>query len=115
MAMKLAFVSTALLVILSINSCKKEDKTTDCFPNTSTVRIIDNKKAVVKLTATATEPVYLVAEGSIDTRLIPCNFPLEYYQNDLEVTISGKVKASQQAGLVACCAENFVITKISRL
>lgn len=100
--------------MFNLISCKKEDKATDCFPDTSTVRVIDNKKAVVKLTATAVEPVYLVEEGTIDTRLVPCNFPMEFYQHDLQVIVSGEVKVTHQTGSVPCCAENFVITKISR-
>jgi hypothetical protein len=112
--MRLGATLVLLLVIFNLISCKKDDKATDCFPNTPTARVIDNKKAVVKLTATAVEPVYLVEEGTIDTRLIPCNFPMEFYQHDLQVTVSGEVKATQRTGAVPCCAENFVITSISR-
>ena len=103
-----------LLFLFNLISCKKEDNAPDCFPNASTVRVINNKKAVVRLTATAVEPVYLVEEGTIDTRLIPCNLPMEFYQHNLQVIVSGEVKVTQQAGSVPCCAENFVITKISR-
>ncbi|RPD43439.1 hypothetical protein [Paracnuella aquatica] len=105
---------TLLIIIYLPISCKKEDKATDCFSGISTVRTINNKRVVVKLTATYFEPVYLVEEGTIDTRLIPCNFPIEFYQHDLQVTISGEVKATQQRGSAPCCAENFLITKISR-
>jgi hypothetical protein len=94
--------------------CKKEDKSATCYADLATTRQINNKRAVVKLTATYTEPVYLVEEGVIDTRLIPCNFPVEFYQNDLQVTISGEVKATQQTGLAPCCEAKFVITKIAR-
>ena len=112
--MRLSVPLVFLLSMFNLVSCKKEDKATDCFPNTSTVRVIDNKKAVVKLTATAVEPVYLVEEGTIDTRLVPCNFPMEFYQHDLQVIVSGEVKVTPQTGSAPCCAENFVITKISR-
>jgi hypothetical protein len=112
--MRLGATLALLLILLNLLSCKKEDKATDCFPNTPTARVIANKKAVVKLTAMAVEPVYLVEEGTIDSRLIPCNFPMEFYQHDLQVTINGEVKATQQAGTGPCCAENFVITSISR-
>jgi len=37
---------------------------------------------------------------------------MEFYQNDLQVIISGDVKATPQSGF--CCNENFVITKITR-
>ena len=103
-----------VLFALSASSCKKEDKTTPCFADRATTRKISNKKATVKLTATLAEPVYLVEEGAIDTRLLPCNLPMEYYQQDLQVTISGEVKATAQTGSVPCCAEDFVITAISR-
>ena len=103
-----------LLAMLISTSCKKEAKKTPCFGNAATSRVITNKKAIVKLTATAVEPVYLVEEGTIDTRLIPCSFPLEFYQQDLQVTVSGEVKVTPHTTMVPCCAENFVITKISR-
>ena len=113
--MKYCFAWVALFITLSfVTSCKKEEKATNCFSDAPTVRVITNKKATIKLTATYVEPVYLVEEGTIDTRLIPCNFPMEFYQDDLPVTISGEVKESKQTRLVPCCAENFVITKISR-
>lgn len=95
-------------------SCEKEDKATPCFADLATTRQVINKKATVKLTATVTEPVYLLEEGSIDTRLLPCNLPMEYYQHDLPVTISGEVKTAVQTGSAPCCAENFVITAIAR-
>lgn len=113
--MKHGFAWVALFTLLIFaTSCKKEEKATNCFPDVPTVRVITNKKATVKLTATYVEPVYLVEEGTIDTRLIPCNFPMEFYQGDLQVTISGEVKETKQTGFVPCCAENLVITKISR-
>ncbi|HVG16090.1 MAG TPA: hypothetical protein VM935_14065 [Chitinophagaceae bacterium] len=112
--MRPAAALVLLLNMLNFSSCKKEAKPTDCFPGTPISRSIVNKKAVVKLTATAVEPVYMVEEGTIDSRLIPCNFPMEFYQHDLQVTISGDVKTTQQNGGVPCCAENFVISSISR-
>ena len=114
LTMRLDATLVLLLIMHHLISCKKEDKATPCFPDTPTTRVIDKKKAVVKLTATAVEPVYLVEQGTIDTRLIPCDFPMEFYQHDLQVTVSGEVKATQQTGAVPCCAENFVITSISR-
>lgn len=113
MRCNITWISVLAVFFLSV-SCKKGDKINNCFSDVPTIRQINNRKAVVRLTATYTEPVYLVEEGTIDTRLIPCNFPLEFYQNDLQVTISGKVKVTKQTGQVPCCAENFVITSISR-
>ena len=100
-----------LILMTVVISCKKDIKTTRCFPDASTVRQITNEQAVIKLTATV-NPVYIVEQGSIDTKLVPCNFPMEFYQNDLQVIISGDVKATPQSGF--CCNENFVITKITR-
>jgi len=103
-----------LFLFILVISCKKEERGSECFPGTPTTRVITNKRAVVKLTATITEPVYLVEEGTLDSRLIPCNFPVEFYQHDLQVNISGEVKATQQMASTPCCAENLIITKISR-
>jgi len=104
---------TFLILIIIFNSCKKEKETTECFPNVTTVRQISNKQAVIKLTATV-NPVWIIEQGSIDTKLIPCNFPMEFYQDGLQVIISGEVKSMPQSGPGPCCTENFVITKISR-
>lgn len=104
-----------LSVLLSLStSCKKDDKPAGCFADEPTTRQLTNKKAIVKLTATITEPVYLVEEGAIDTRLLPCNLPMEFYQHDLVVTVSGDVKAAPQAAQAPCCAEKLVITAITR-
>lgn len=101
------------ILMINVSSCKKDKNSTGCFPGAVTVRQIINKQAVIKLTATV-NPVWIIEQGSIDTKLIPCNFPVEFYQNDLQVVISGDVKSTQQVSGVPCCNENFVITKISR-
>ena len=96
MRLRLAILSIILFSFLSY-SCKKAGNTKQgCDPNATTTRQIVNKRATVKLTATAVYPVYLVEEGSIDTKLIPCNFPNAFYQNDLPVIISGDVKETDQ-------------------
>src|SRR6185312_14119119 len=66
-------------------SCKKDNKEGGCFDDLPTVREISHKKATVKMTATMSEPVYLVEDGTIDTRLIPCEIPLEFQQEGLRV------------------------------
>ena len=104
---------TFFLLATIVSSCKKDRNSTECFPGATTVRQITNKQAVIKVTAMI-NPVYIIEQGSIDTKLIPCNLPMEFYQNDLQVIISGDVKSRQQAGPGPCCDENFVITKISR-
>jgi hypothetical protein len=111
--MRYSFILFVLMALL--NGCRKADKSNaaDCFPGITTVRQIVNKQAVIKLTATAAG-VYLVEQGSIDSKLIPCNLPMEFYHNDLLVTISGEVKLTSRVALEPCCSDNFVITKISR-
>jgi hypothetical protein len=105
--------SMALFIAITIcGACNKEEKTETCADG-PTVRQLVNKRAVVKLTATV-HPVYLIEEGAIDTKLVPCNFPAELYQHDLHVTISGEVRATPQQSGQPCCFENFVITKITR-
>jgi hypothetical protein len=102
---------TFFTLVTIVGSCKKDKNITGCFPNATTVRQISNMQAVIKLTATV-NPVWIIEQGLIDNILIPCNFPMEFYQDGLQVIISGEVKSTLQSG--SCCTENFVITKISR-
>ena len=92
-------------------SCKKYSA--ECQANAPTVRQISNKPAVIKLNATIHQ-VYIIEQGSIDSKLVPCNFPMEFYQNDLQVVISGDVKLTPRNINGPCCTENFVISKITR-
>ncbi len=111
--MQLIFsILTFAVSVMFFASCKKEDKKDACFPGVATVRQITDRPVVVKVTA-AVNAVYLVEQGAIDTKLIPCNLPKEFMQNDLQVIVSGEVKVTQQ-GSGPCCSENFVITKITR-
>lgn len=112
--MRLPSALIPLFSLLMIFSCKKDKKEVECFDNLRTVREVVNKKATVRLTATAVAPVYLVEEGSIDTKLVPCNFPHEFYKDGLIVTISGLVKETAPGTFGPCCYENFVIVDISR-
>lgn len=93
-------------------SCKKEAKKDDCFSNQPTVRIITGKPSVIK--EFPADTYYITEQGAIDSRLIPCNLTEEFKINDLQVTVSGEVKATIQAGPGPCCGEYFVITKISK-
>jgi hypothetical protein len=102
-----------LTLVITFTSCKKNNSVPSCLPNATTTRQIVNKQATIKLTATI-NAVYLVEDGAIDTKLIPCNFPQGFYENDLRVIISGEVKATPQVGPGPCCSENFVITSITR-
>lgn len=101
-----------VVLLLIVSSCKKTNKAENCFPEVPTVRQITNKPAVIKVTAPVNS-VYIVEQGSIDTKLIPCNLAKEFVQNDLQVIISGDVKETPQ-GSGVCCTENFIITKITR-
>ena len=100
------------MLITVVAACKK-DKVSNSCADGPTVRHIINKRAIIKVGALI-HPVYLVEEGSVDTKLVPCNFPPEFYQADLEVVINGEVKGTPQPAGTPCCFENFVITKISR-
>lgn len=106
----------SLILFTALFSCKKDKnkKVEGCPTSAQTVRVIKNKTATVKVTATAVAPAYLVEDGTIDTKLIPCNLPLEFYMEGLRVTISGEVKATASTAYGPCCWEDFVITEISR-
>jgi hypothetical protein len=103
----IAFVSFSIAA-----SCRKDQtQTDDCFNNIATTRHIVNKQATVVLAGTE---IYLVEQGTIDTRLYPCNLDTAFRVNNLPVKISGEVKGTSINGIAPCCGENFVITKISR-
>jgi hypothetical protein len=110
-------LTTLVIGAIIISCCKKkqegsqnEDPPTGCFPGSATIRKIVNKLAVVKVTANG---YYIAEQGTYDTRLIPCNLANEYVENDLQITISGDVKARQRSDGI-CCIEDLVITNISR-
>lgn len=107
------FIINLICIIIVCVSCKKDRRTAECLSDVVTVRQILNRPALIKVTATR-NPVEIIEQGSIDTKLIPCNFPMEYIQDGLMVIISGDVKSTPQVGPGPCCFENLVITKISR-
>lgn len=92
---------------------KKEPSPDDCFAGSAIIRKITDVEATVLVTATIYGN-YLVEKGAIDTRLIPCNLPQEFMQNNLTVTVSGEVRTGATVMGGPCCTQNFVITKISR-
>ncbi len=102
-----------LLIGLIFLACKKNnDKSNDCFPGAITTRQIIDKPASIRQQADGL--FYIIEQGTIDSRLNACNLPTEFQINNLDVTISGEVKATVWGGPGPCCIENFVITKISR-
>lgn len=104
---------TVGLCSLLFQSCKKDDtKPIDCFPSADTYRQIVDKPATVRQQPSGT--FYIVEQGTIDTKLNPCNLPADFQVDNLQVTISGGVKTTIQGGPGPCCTENFVITKITR-
>ena len=108
----ITFLSILLGLTILFHSCKKNDKSkTGCFLNDTTARQIINKQASIKL---ANGQFYIVEQGTIDTKLILCNLTQEFQVDNLQVTISGDIKATVQGGPAPCCSENFVITKIVR-
>ena len=108
----IATLIALLFIVTIVPSCKKDNNSnSDCFPNSLTVRQITNAQATIKK---AGDKFYIVEQGSIDTKLNPCTLPQEFQVDNLQVTISGDVKATLQGGPGPCCTENFVITNISR-
>lgn len=94
-------------------SCKKQEKiTTDCFSDVTTVRQIINKPATIRMQPNGN--FFIIEQGTIDTKLNPCNLPADFQIDNLNVTLSGNVKFTILNGTFACCTENFVVTKISR-
>ncbi|RYE58460.1 MAG: hypothetical protein EOP48_03485 [Sphingobacteriales bacterium] len=77
------------------------------------MRKIKDRTATVVVGATI-HAAYLVEDGSIDSKLIPCNLEHEYMQQGLKVIISGDIKARKADLNEPCCSENIVLTKIER-
>ena len=81
--------------LLLISSCKKDKaQTNDCFPNATTSRQIINKPATIKQQSAGV--FFIVEQGTIDTKLNPCNLTPEFQIDNLLVTISGNFKATVQ-------------------
>lgn len=108
------FIVTLLFPIIPFAGCKKDGKIARCNSAEPTIRQVTNKKATIQLSTLSTEPVYLVEEGTIDTKLIPCNLPSEFYENGLQVTISGDVKPVTGNNMAPCCVEGIDLTDIKR-
>ncbi len=107
-----ALLCTLLVLLIYILSCKKNEGTEpDCFSKDVTTRQIVNKKATIKSTGGR---FYLVEQGAIDTKLEPCVLAREFQIDNLQVVISGNVKARVQGRLEPCCTENIVITSITK-
>ena len=104
---------TMLVVVFAGTfSCKKNaDIKTTCLPDSKTVREITDKAAVVKA---VNNQFYLIEQGTVDSKLRPCTLSQQFQHDNLNVTISGEVKATLQCADCPCCIEDFVITKISQ-
>lgn len=96
--------------ILSTLACKKHHSPTAC-PTGETYRQVTNSPAIVKQQS---DVFFLIEEGSIDTRLKPCNLPKIYQVNDLRVIVSGHVKAVFSPGPGPGFTEPFEITSIRK-
>lgn len=107
------FISvTSAAIMLLFSFCRKEKGTSnDCFPGAITYRTVIDQPAIVKQ---AGGVFFLVEQGSIDSKLVPCNLPADFQFDLLPVTISGDVKTTVQGGPGPCCTEYFVIKKIKR-
>ncbi len=105
-------MTPVLLVALLFFSCKKDDNANkDCSASKITQRQIKDAKASVFHSGNT---YYIVEQGTIDTKLLPCNLPQEFRIDKLSVIVSGDVKATVQTHFGVCCTEEFVITQISK-
>jgi len=114
--MKYYFLIIVFFIALttSFQSCKKNANAranTTCFPNDSTTRQILDKQATIK---SVEGKFYIVEQNTIDTKLSPCNLAKNFQVDNLQVTISGDVKATVLDRSAPCCVDNFFITKITR-
>lgn len=109
-SMRSISIFISLLFILC-SSCKKNNiLDRACFTDTANAGKLINRQAVIKLSG---NDFYMYEQGTIDTKLIPCNLPLDFQVDDLQVLISGYTKQSREGGNT-CCTEILFITKITR-
>lgn len=101
-----------VVVMLFTNACKKNKTTDDCSPNSAIARTILNKPATIFKQPNGI--FYIVEQGTIDSKLIPCNLPSEFKVDQMQVVISGEVKTSGQPASAPCCTNNFYILKITK-
>jgi hypothetical protein len=103
-----------IAVALSPGCRKSKDVASDrCDNNRQTIRVITDRPAKVVVGATI-YGAYYIEEGTIDTRLIPCEVPMEFMQHGLKVVISGEIKQRKARSGEPCCAEDIVITNIRK-
>jgi len=108
------YVAIIISLLVWQSGCKKEAhviSNAGCDNSVQTVRQISDHKATV---AGSVGSYYLVEDGAIDSRLVPCNLPVEFQQTGLHVQFSADVKATIQLDNVACCRENIVLTNIAK-
>jgi hypothetical protein len=106
---------TLLLLVLFASglcmSCKKEKQKDSCSSEAAIVRQIDQDSAVVKYSDGS---YFIIEDGTIDERLLPCSMTDEFKIDNLRVLISGNVKETIQISGNPCCLAYFEITSISK-
>jgi hypothetical protein len=108
----ISFISI-LVFSAAFMSCSKSTagNEIDCpFMNDSTIGFINNAEATIKNSG----GTYIVSLGSPDTILFACNLDNTYKFENLQVFVSGDIKATIHNTYDPCTCYNFVITDIRR-
>jgi hypothetical protein len=109
--------SVTLCKLLLVNSlviiaCNKESSPAPgCATDAPTERTLANKAATVKEIG---GKFYIVEQNTVDTKLLPCNLDASFAVDNLQVTVSGEVKKTNQTTGGPCCTNNFIISSITR-
>lgn len=104
------FSVTLIVIFQSCHKNNEANNTADCYVNDITTRQIVNKQATIK---SINGEFYIVELNTIDEKLRPCNLAVDFQINNLQVIVSGNVKATPQIGM-PCCTNNFEITSIRK-
>ncbi|MBC7650222.1 MAG: hypothetical protein H7101_00575 [Deinococcales bacterium] len=104
------FIIGALLIFQSCNKSDNETNKANCYVNDVTTRQVVNKQATIQV---INGQFYIIESNTIDEKLRPCNLAIDFQINNLQVIVSGNVKATPQIGM-PCCTQNFVITSITK-
>jgi hypothetical protein len=106
----------AIIILLfsaaAITGCKKNTQSfRNCYPGSETLWKVDKAGGVVIRSG---GQFYITQSGTIDTRFVPCDLPVEFQVDKMNIVFSGDVKFTKNSATEPCCTNDIVLTYISR-
>jgi hypothetical protein len=107
------FVLLLLGLTLIIPGCKRENSYQDCLPYIKTISTLNNVQGKIVLIDNPAVYAIFVGQGPDTLAYLPCNLPMYFQIQNLQVTVSGLVKYTLDPCYTARCFQGFVITQIA--